>query len=63
MSAIAIDESKHRMETPEMSDGSWVDWFPYVFFPFKVIVLGIGMYYAIKWHHDQAKKDSETKGR
>jgi hypothetical protein len=50
------------MEMLEMSDGSWVDWFPFVFFPAKVIVLGIGMYYAIKWHHDQAKKDSETKG-
>lgn len=45
-----------------MSDGSWVDWFPFVFFPAKIIVLGIGMYYAIKWHHDLAKKDSETKG-
>jgi hypothetical protein len=32
------------------------DWFPYVFFPFKIIVLGVGMYFAIKWHHDQAKK-------
>jgi hypothetical protein len=27
----------------EMSDGSWVDWFPFVFFPAKIIVLGIGM--------------------
>lgn len=50
------------MEMLEMSDASWVDWFPFVFFPAKVIVLGIGMYYAIKWHHDRAKKDSETKG-
>ena len=31
----------------------------YVFFPFKIIVLGIGMHYAIKWHHDQTKKDRE----
>lgn len=36
--------------------------FPIVFLPFKIIVLGIGMYYAIKWHHDQAKKDNEAKG-
>ncbi|MBO9401752.1 hypothetical protein [Shimia sp. R9_3] len=34
----------------------WVDLFPLVFFPFKIIVLGIGMFYAIKWHHDQEKK-------
>ncbi|MCG7493030.1 hypothetical protein [Thalassobius sp. Cn5-15] len=36
---------------------SWVNFFPLVFFPFKIIVLGIGMYYAIKWHHDQDKKE------
>jgi len=45
-----------------MSDGSWLDWFPFVFFPAKIIVLGVGTYYAIKWHHGQAKEDSETKG-
>jgi hypothetical protein len=32
------------------------DWFPIIFIPFKLIVLGTGMYFAIKWHHDQAKK-------
>lgn len=32
------------------------DWFPFVFFPLKILVLGTGMFYAIKWHHDQAKK-------
>ncbi len=32
------------------------DWFPWIFFPFKFAVLGIGMFYAIKWHHDQEKK-------
>jgi hypothetical protein len=39
------------------------DWFPIVVLPFKVLVLGIGMFYAIKWHHDQAKKDSAKKGK
>ncbi|MBA5689203.1 hypothetical protein [Rugamonas apoptosis] len=24
---------------------------------FKVLVLGTGMYYAIKWHYDQGKKE------
>lgn len=44
-------------------DPDWVDWFPIIFFPFKVIVLGIGMFYAIKWHHDQdKKKKNETSG-
>ncbi|WP_320200050.1 hypothetical protein RMR16_005155 [Agrobacterium sp. rho-13.3] len=36
-----------------MSD--WVDWFPIVFLPLKILVLGTGMFFAIKWHHDQAK--------
>lgn len=46
-----------------MMDWDWVDLFPIVVFPLKVIVLGTGMFYAIKWHHDQAKKDKETSGR
>ena len=41
-----------------MSD--WVNLFPYIFFPFKVIVLCIGMYYAIKWHYDQGKLKREA---
>jgi hypothetical protein len=40
---------------------SWADWFPFVFFPFKIIVLGVGMFFSIKWHHDQAKKDEREK--
>lgn len=35
----------------------WSDLFPIVFFPFKIIVLGVGMYYAIKWHHDREKEE------
>ncbi|TCL69476.1 hypothetical protein EV286_10848 [Rhizobium sp. BK251] len=34
----------------------WVDWFPIVFLPLKLLVLGTGMFFAIKWHRDQAKK-------
>jgi uncharacterized protein (UPF0333 family) len=41
-----------------MSD--WVNIFPYIFFPFKVIVVAIGMYYAIKWHYDQGKLKREA---
>ncbi|GKS76549.1 hypothetical protein AVME950_16655 [Acidovorax sp. SUPP950] len=33
-----------------------MDWFPIVFIVFKVIVLGTGMFLAIKWHYDQGKK-------
>ncbi|MBI1685416.1 hypothetical protein [Caulobacter hibisci] len=37
----------------------WENWFPIVFFPLKIIVLGVGMFFSIKWHHDQAKKDKQ----
>lgn len=40
-----------------------VDWFPVVFFTFKVLVLGIGMFFAIKWHYDQGKKENEKEMR
>jgi len=33
-----------------------MDWFPYVFGTFKVVALSIGMFFAVKWHYDQAKK-------
>jgi len=38
-----------------------VDWFPVVFITFKVAVLGIGMFFAIKWHYDQDKKAKAAK--
>lgn len=42
----------------------WSEIFPLIFFPFKLIVLGIGMYFAIKWHMDQDKKKrDETTSR
>ena len=33
-----------------------VDWIPIVFVIFKFLVLGTGMFFAIKWHYDQGKK-------
>ena len=36
-----------------------MDWIPIVFVTFKVIVLGTGMFFAIKWHYDQGKKRKE----
>jgi hypothetical protein len=33
-----------------------MDWFIVVFVTFKVLVLGTGMFFAIKWHYDQGKK-------
>lgn len=30
-----------------------MDWVPVVFVIFKALVLGAGMYYAVKWHYDR----------
>jgi hypothetical protein len=34
-----------------------MDWIPIVFGTFKAIVLGTGMFFAIKWHYDKGKKE------
>lgn len=33
-----------------------MDWVPTVFIAFKALVLGTGMFFAIKWHYDQGRK-------
>jgi hypothetical protein len=38
-----------------------MDWIPIVFVTFKVLVLGTGMFFAIKWHYDQGKKEKEKR--
>lgn len=35
-----------------------MDWVPVVFVVFKFLVLSIGMFFAIKWHYDQGKKEN-----
>ena len=39
------------------------EWFPTVFYTFKFLVLGVGMFFAIKWHYDQGKKKNGAKER
>jgi Na+-driven multidrug efflux pump len=36
-----------------------MDWIPIVFVIFKGLVLGTGMFFAIKWHYDQGKKEKD----
>ena len=36
-----------------------MDWVPIVFIAFKVLVFGTGMFFAIKWHYDQGKKEQD----
>jgi hypothetical protein len=38
-----------------------MDWIPIVFFTFKALVLGTGMFFAIKWHYDQGKQEKEKR--
>jgi hypothetical protein len=38
-----------------------MDWIPIVFVVFKGLVLGTGMFFAIKWHYDQGEKAKEKK--
>jgi len=33
-----------------------MDWFPVIFIAFKILVLGTGMFFAVKWHYDQGRK-------
>lgn len=40
-----------------------MDWIPIVFVTFKAVVLGTGMFFAIKWHYDQGKKDTANERR
>lgn len=47
--------SSNNLETFKMTD-----WFPIVFIAFKVLILGTGMLFAIKWHYDKAKKENAT---
>jgi hypothetical protein len=48
-----MDDSFDRQETKIM------EWVPIVFIVFKVLVFGTGMFFAIKWHYDQDKKDKK----
>ncbi|UMR33411.1 hypothetical protein MJ904_21955 [Massilia sp. MB5] len=36
-----------------------MDWIPIVFVTFKFLVLGTGMFFAIKWHYDQGKRNEK----
>ncbi len=43
-------------------DGSWANSFPYFAGAFKLTVLGIGAYFAIKWHFDEERRVREAAG-
>ncbi|MBB5703856.1 hypothetical protein FHS76_003769 [Ochrobactrum daejeonense] len=39
-----------------------MEWIPIAFIVFKLLVLGICGFFAIKWHYDQDKKKNEKSG-
>lgn len=45
--------------------GHWTDFFPYIAMAFKVLVLCVGGFFAIKWHFDKDKelKEKEAKAK
>ena len=40
-----------------------MEWVPVIFITFKALVLGIGMFFAIKWHYEQGKKENGLEKR
>ncbi|MGJ9417988.1 hypothetical protein ACHAC9_09505 [Massilia sp. CMS3.1] len=40
-----------------------MEWIPIVLVTFKILVVGTGMFFAIKWHYDQGKKEKEKEKR
>lgn len=40
-----------------------MDWFPIVAGTFKVLALGTGMFFAVKWHYDQGRKGRQAERR
>jgi hypothetical protein len=36
-----------------------MEWIPIVLVTFKLLVLGTGMFFAVKWHYDQGLKEED----
>ena len=41
---------------------SWANFFPYFAGAFKLIILGIGAFLAIKWHFDEERRVRQAEG-
>lgn len=53
--ALRTDSIKPHPETLKI-----MNWVPVVLITFKILVLGTGMFLAIKWHHDKDKKNKAS---
>jgi len=60
---LTIDRLKPKYERQSIARKmlNIMDWFPTVFITFKILMLGTGMFFAIKWHYDKAKKENNEK--
>jgi uncharacterized BrkB/YihY/UPF0761 family membrane protein len=38
-----------------------MDWIPIIFVTFKVLVLCIGMFFAVRWHYYRGKNENEKR--
>jgi hypothetical protein len=38
-----------------------MEWIPVILITFKVLVLSIGMFFAVKWHYDQGEKKMDKR--
>lgn len=48
------------MSTDTLEAFKAMDWVPIVFVTFKILALGTGMFFAIKWHYDQRNSPRPT---
>jgi len=55
--SILLAESGTAVPTNGPEILKMMDLIPIVFVTFKVLVFGTGMFFAIKWHYDQGKKE------
>jgi hypothetical protein len=53
----------HGAKSNRLEIRKMMDWIPIVLVTFKALVLGTGMFFAIKWHYDQGKKGKEKEAR
>lgn len=51
-----VERSSRRPWAAFLHESFPYDWVPIVFATFKVIALGVAMYFAVKWQYDQGEK-------
>lgn len=63
MAIAGVFASPIRVRQINLEILKMMDWIPIIFASFKLLVLGTGMFFAIKWHYDQGKKEKKMELR